>query len=85
MRGPWWSPVWYFTQHMLMYSTCFAVLALSAAYGSVLIELASHAIASKFTLYILTFLEYAAVIADAIFILLHLLTHLRETFKRIVQ
>jgi len=47
--------------------------------------MASHVIESKFVLHVLIFLEYAVVVGDAIFILMHLIKHLWESFKRIVR
>lgn len=78
----WWFPARDLTANLLMYAACFALLVVGAVYGTVLITLASRVIASKFILHVLAFLEYAAVVVDGIFILMHLVEHLRESFRR---
>ena len=83
MRRPWWFPVKDLTQHVLPYSTCFVLFVLAAVYGSALIDVASRAIGSKFVLHVLRFLEYAFVVGDAVFLLMHLIKHLWESFERI--
>ena len=85
MRGPWWYPVWDLLRHTLMYVTFLTLLALSAAYTSAITVLVSHVLSSKFVIHILIFLEYAAVVVEALFVLEYLFRHLRMTFKRMMQ
>jgi len=83
--GRWWYPARDFAANMLMYAASFALLVMGAMYGTVLITFASRVIASKFILDVFVFLEYAAVLVDGIFILMHLYEHLREGFRRVIR
>lgn len=85
MRGPWLSSVFHVMQHTLLYIACFAFLVLGAAYGSALAALAARWIESKFVLHVLVFMEYAAVVADAAYLLMHLVRHLMESFGGVVK
>ena len=79
---PWWSPVREAAASMLVYAACFSLLVCGAAYGSALTAWASRVIESKFILHALNFLEYAVVVVDGAFILLHPLRHLFKALKR---
>jgi hypothetical protein len=85
MRVPWWHPVWDLTRHALVYATSLALLALSAIYGSAITLLVSQFSGPKFVVHVLNFLEYAAVVVDALLILAYLIQHLRRSFKRMPQ
>lgn len=85
MRGPWLSSVFHVMQHTLLYVACFAFLVLGAAYGSAVAALAARWITSKFVLHILVFMEYAAVVADATYLLMHLVRHLVESFGKVMK
>ena len=85
MRGPWWHPVLALMQHTLVYVTSLSLLAVSAAYTSEITVLVSHVVPSKFVIHILVFLEYAAVVVEALFVLEYLFKRLRMTFKRMMQ
>lgn len=85
MRGPWLSSVFHVMQHTLLYVACLAFLVLGAAYGSAVAALAERVIPSKFVLHVLVFMEYAAVVADAAYLLMHLVRHLVESFGRVMR
>ena len=85
MQRPWWSTAKELASHVLMYSAALTVLVLAAMYGSAIVALASHLIESQLVLHVLMFLEYALLIADAIFILAHVVQHIWESFRRILR
>ena len=85
MHGPWWHPVLALVQHALVCVTSLALLALSAAYASEITVLVSHFVPSKFVIHIMIFLEYAAMVVEALFVLEYLFRHVRMTFRRMMQ
>lgn len=70
MQQPWWFPVRDLTRHVLGNSTLLLVFVIAMVYGSMLDSLAARVLSSRFSLYVLRFLEYAAVVCDAMFILI---------------
>jgi hypothetical protein len=68
VQRPWWSSVLEFGQHVLTYSAAFIIFATAIVYGNAITVLVSHIGASKFVLHVLTALEYAIVVCDALFI-----------------
>ena len=85
MRAPWWHPVLALMRHTLLYVTSLSLLALSAAYTSEITVLVSQVVPSKFVIHILVFLEYAAIVVEALFVLEYLFKRLRMTFKGMMQ
>ena len=69
MQQPWWLPMRDFTRHVLGNSMLLLVFVIALIYGSMLDSLAARVLNSNFSLHVLRFLEYAAVVCDAIFIL----------------
>jgi hypothetical protein len=85
MRHPLFAVAADIARHVLLFSTAFLFLVISAVYGSAIAALASHAIASRFVFHVLVVLEYAIVLSDAALVLMYLAGNLRDSFKRIIK
>lgn len=82
MQRPWWLPVRDLTRHVLVYSTLLMVFVVALVYGSMLNSLAARALDSKFSLHVLGLLEYAAVVCDAMIILVYMASDIIGIVKR---
>ena len=82
MQHPWWLPVRDLARHALGNSMLLLVFVIALVYGSMLDSLAARVLNSKFSLHVLRFLEYAAVVCDAMFILVSMTSVIIGIVKR---
>ena len=82
MQQPWWSPVRDLTRHVLVYSASLTVFFASTLFGSMLSSMAGHVLFSKFPLHVLRFLEYAAVVFDALAVFVFMVRDLLKSLQR---
>jgi hypothetical protein len=85
MQHPWWFPVGEITRHVLAYSASFFLFVLATLYGSAISHLVQHFVASKFVLHVVTALEYAIVVCDAIIIMILMVGDVLRTMRRLMQ
>jgi hypothetical protein len=85
MQHPWWFPARDLARHVLAYSTLLMVFVIALFYGSMLNSLAGRVLDSRFSLQVLSFLEYAAVVCDAMIILVYMASDIIEVVKRRVS
>ena len=57
------------TRHVVVYSMGFTLFAAEAVYGTVVSSLVSHFIESEFILQLVTVVEHAVVVVDAVYII----------------
>ena len=85
MQHPWWFPVGELTRHVLAYSASFFLFVSATLYGSAISHLVQNSIASKFVLHVVTALEYAIVVCDAIIFMMLMVGDVVRTLRRLMQ
>jgi hypothetical protein len=85
VQRPWWSSAMKFGRHVLTYSVAFIMFATATVYGNAITMLVSHLGASKFALHVLTALEYAIVVCDALFIAFLMIQDVLRNLKGLMQ
>lgn len=66
-QSPWWKPIPNFASRTIIGPVAFTLVAAPTAYVVVIVRTVDRLGASRFVVYVLTYLEYAFLISDAVF------------------
>ena len=84
-REPWWKTIVNVAMRTFTSTVVFTLVALPTAYLFALVRFIERAGTSNFVVYVLTYLEYAFVIADAVFITWWIIFDVWEVMKEKLQ